>query len=88
MTDAPDKLHNQAAEALDSFVRRIQNLNAEIAALQEDRKSVFAEAKALGYDPKILKKVIADMERDKDDVANELAVYDTYMRALGWDLLS
>lgn len=83
-----DQLHNQAVEALESFVRRIENLNAEIKSLQEDRKSVYAEGKAMGYDPKILKRVIADRERDQDAVANELAVYDTYMRALGWELLS
>lgn len=83
-----DQLHNQAVEALESFVRRIENLNAEIKSLQEDRKSVYAEGKAMGYDPKILKRVISDREREQDAVANELAVYDTYMRALGWDLLS
>ena len=83
-----DPLHNQAVEVLESFVRRIENLNAEIKSLQEDLKSVYAEGKAMGYDPKILKRVIADREREQDAVANELAVYDTYMRALGWDLLS
>ncbi|NBN62087.1 DUF2312 domain-containing protein [Pannonibacter tanglangensis] len=83
-----DPLHNQAKEVLDGYVRRIQNLNAEIAASQEDRKSVYAEAKANGYDPKILKKVIADLERDKKDVADEQAIYHLYLRTLGWDLLA
>lgn len=47
-----------AADQLRNYVERIERLNEEKANLQTDIKEVFGEAKALGFDVKILREVI------------------------------
>ena len=68
---------------LKAFVERIENMNEEIKALGEDRKEIFAEAKGQGFDVKILRKVIAIRKQDADKRAEEEALLETYLAALG-----
>ena len=46
-------------------------------------KEVKAEAKARGYDVKVVMKIIAERKRDKDDLSEEEAVLQMYREALG-----
>ena len=41
------------------------------------------EAKGRGYDTKVLRKIISIRKRAADDIANEEAILDMYMSALG-----
>lgn len=50
--------HNAAAARIRSFVERVERLREEIAAINSDVSEVYKEAKAQGFDPKILKAVI------------------------------
>jgi len=68
---------------LQSLVNRIERLEEEKAALADDIKSIYAEAKSDGYDPKVLKQVIALRKKDAAKVAEEKAMLATYMEALG-----
>ena len=43
----------------------------------------MAEAKARGYNTKVMRKVIALRKRDKDDIAEEEAILEMYKAALG-----
>ena len=43
----------------------------------------MAEAKARGYDTKVLKTVIALRKRNGDDIAEEEAILELYCSALG-----
>ncbi len=43
----------------------------------------MAEAKARGYDVKVMRVVIARRKRDRDDLAEEEAILDMYQEALG-----
>lgn len=61
-----------------SYVERIENLNAEIKALQEDIKEIGEEAKSNNLDFKAIKKLVQlrkkdKMKRDEDDYI--LSVY-------------
>jgi uncharacterized protein (UPF0335 family) len=67
---------------LRSFIERAERLNEEKAALGEDIKNVFAEAKGVGFDPKIIRKIIAIRKVDPDQRAEEDALLETYMAAL------
>lgn len=80
MTDAS---YTVAADELRSFVERIERLGAEKADLADQEKEVFAEAKARGYDVKVLRLVIAQRKRDRDDLAEEEALLEMYKQALG-----
>ena len=71
------------ADELSQIVERIEQINAEISDMNETRKEAFAEAKAHGFDPKILRRLIAIRKRRADDVAEEEAILDVYRNALG-----
>lgn len=70
-------------DELRSFVERAERIAADIKALKDDEKELFAEAKGRGYDTKILRSVIAERKRDPDDVAEEEAIRELYRAALG-----
>lgn len=72
-------INNQLA----SIVERIEKLEAEKAAISEDIKGVFAEAKGNGFDPKILKQVIALRKKDASKRREEQEILAVYMDALG-----
>lgn len=68
---------------LNSIVQRIEKLEDERDELRLSIKDIYTEAKSLGYDAKILKKVIAMRKKDSAKLAEEQALIDTYMSALG-----
>src|ERR1700757_5308994 len=65
-----------------SFVERIENIDGELAELNEQKKEVFAEAKAEGFDVKILKEIIKLRKQDKDERDERDTLLDLYMRAM------
>jgi len=71
------------ADELRQFVERFERLEIEKKDLAEQQKEVMAEAKARGYDTKVLRKIVALRKRDKDDIAEEEAVLEMYKEALG-----
>lgn len=71
------------ADELRQFVERFERLEADKKDIADHQKEVMAEAKARGYDTRIMRKVIALRKRDKDDIAEEEAVLDMYKSALG-----
>lgn len=70
-------------DQLKSIVQRIERLEEEKKTIADDIKEVFAEAKANGYDVKILRKVIAIRKRDLRERREEEAVLDLYLQAVG-----
>jgi uncharacterized protein (UPF0335 family) len=75
---------NTAAE-LKAIVSRIERLEEEKATISADIKEVFSEAKATGFDTRILKKVIALRKVDPAAREETRSLIDTYMHALGDD---
>lgn len=71
------------SEELRSFVERIETLESDAKAVADEKKEVFAEAKGRGYDVKVLRKIIAERKRDRDDLQEEMAILDLYRAALG-----
>ncbi|MDX2157978.1 MAG: DUF2312 domain-containing protein [Hyphomicrobiaceae bacterium] len=68
---------------LRQFIEQIERLEEEKKALAADIRDKFAEAKALGFDPKIMKKVLSLRKRSKSEREEEDAVLETYLHALG-----
>jgi uncharacterized protein (UPF0335 family) len=66
-----------------SFIQRIEKLEDEKSALALDIKEIYSEAKSTGFDPKIIKKVVSLRTKDSAKLAEEQALLDTYMSALG-----
>lgn len=78
-----DESYRVTASELRQFIERIERLDMEKKDLAEQQKEVMAEAKSRGYDTKVMRKIIALRKRDKDDIAEEEAVMEMYMEALG-----
>ena len=68
---------------LSELVRRIENLEEQRFNLSEDVKEVLLEAKGLGYDTRIIKKIIAMRKKSPEDIQREQDLMDSYMAALG-----
>lgn len=78
-----DKAFRVSADELRQFIERFERLDVEKKDIADQQKEVMAEAKARGYDTKVMRKVIAQRKRDADDVAEEEAVLEMYKEALG-----
>ena len=65
-----------------AFVERIENLDSELQELNEQKKEVFSEAKAEGFDVKILKEIIKLRKQDQEERDERESLLDLYMRAM------
>lgn len=78
-----DATYRVTADELRQFIERWESEEAEKKEHAEIQKEVMAEAKARGYDTKVMRMVIARRKRERDDLAEESAVLDMYEEALG-----
>ena len=83
MAEHPDVMTAAAQGRLKTIIDRIERLEEDKAAVAEDMKGVFAEAKGEGFDVKILRKVIRLRKMDKVKRDEEEALVDLYLSAIG-----
>lgn len=70
-------------EKLIQLIERVERLEEEKRGLMADIKDVYAEAKANGFEPKIMRQVIKLRTMDSDLLSEQDALLDTYRDALG-----
>ena len=70
-------------ERLRLLIERVERLEEEKKGIGDDIKDVYAEAKAVGYDSKIMRKVVALRKMKPDDRREMETVLDLYKAALG-----
>ncbi|MCG8593240.1 MAG: DUF2312 domain-containing protein [Kiloniellales bacterium] len=75
-----------AADRLKSFIERIERLEEEKAALTADIREVYAEAKATGFDTKIMRQVVKLRKMDSNDRQEQEELLDLYKRAVGLEI--
>jgi len=78
-----DETYRVTADELRQFIERFERLEAEKKDIADAQKEVMSEAKARGYDTKVMRKLVALRKRDNDDIAEEEAVLEMYKQALG-----
>jgi uncharacterized protein (UPF0335 family) len=83
LEDEAREQYRVTAGELRQFVERYERLEAERRDLSDQMKEVLAEARARGYDIKVLKKLIALRKRDSSEVSEEEAILELYKQALG-----
>jgi uncharacterized protein (UPF0335 family) len=71
------------AGQLRTFIERIERLEEEKKALAGDIRDVYGEAKANGFDAKIMRKIVSIRRQDRDSRIEEETVLDLYLAALG-----
>lgn len=80
-----DVLNSNAQGALRGIIERVERLNEDKAAVMQDIREVFAEAKGNGFDVKIIRKVISIRTKDRAKRQEEEALIDLYLSAIGLD---
>ena len=70
---------------LKSFMERIEKLEEDKKALADDVKEVFAEAKAFGYDPKIMREILRIRKLNQEELYEKESMVEIYRTALGMD---
>lgn len=75
------------AEATDDRLRllieRVERLEEEKKGIGDDIKDVYLEAKAVGYDVKIMRQIVRLRKMAPDDRKEMEAILDLYKAALG-----
>lgn len=79
----PNDAYAVTADELRQFIERAEQLEAEKKDITEQEKELFAEAKGRGYDPKVMKKLLALRKRKPDEISEEEAILEMYKAALG-----
>ena len=70
-------------ERLRSFIERVERLEEEKAALMEDIKEVYAEAKGVGFDVKTMRKLVALRKLDTEKRHEVEELLSLYKAAIG-----
>lgn len=72
-----------AKDQLKSIIERIERLEEEKKAISDDIKDVFGEAKANGFDTKVLRQIVRLRKQDMAEREEQETIRDLYMHALG-----
>ncbi|MGE4322748.1 MAG: DUF2312 domain-containing protein [Sphingobium sp.] len=76
---------NVAADQLRLLIERIERLEEEKKGIGDDIKDVYLEAKATGYDPKIMRQIVRLRKMPQHDRQEMEAILQTYLAALGME---
>lgn len=72
-----------AQQQLRQFIEQLERLEEEKKAIADDIRDKFAEAKALGFDVKAMRRVLQLRRKSQADREEEEAILETYLHALG-----
>ncbi len=75
-----------SSERLRSFILRIEKLEESKAAVLEDIKDVYGEAKSVGFDVKIIRKIVSLRKMEVEKRREEEELLDLYKSALGMEV--
>lgn len=80
-----DSGHNSEAtdDRLRLLIERVERLEEEKKGIADDIRDVYAEAKAVGYDSKIMRQIVKLRKMKPDDRREMELVLDPYKSALG-----
>lgn len=73
----------QTDDRLRLLIERVERLEEEKKGIADDIKDVYLEAKAVGYDVKIMRQIVRLRKMAADDRKEMEAILDLYKTALG-----
>ena len=77
------KAHRATDDRLRLLIERVERLEEEKSGISEDIADVYAEAKSVGYDVKIMRKIVALRKMESDARREMEMLLETYSAALG-----
>ena len=72
-----------SASQLSQYIERIERLEEEKRALMADIRDIYSEARATGFEPKIMRQIIKMRGLDKEVLAEQDILLSTYRAAVG-----
>ena len=82
MSDATPSAITSASQ-LSQYIERIERLEEEKRALMADIRDIYSEARATGFEPKIMRQIIKMRGLDKEVLAEQDILLSTYRAAVG-----
>ena len=74
---------NTSASQLSQYIERIERLEEEKRALLADIRDIYSEARATGFEPKIMRQIIKMRGLDREVLAEQDILLSTYRAAVG-----
>lgn len=74
---------NISAEQLRQYIERVETMEAEKKGVADDIRDVYGEAKATGFDIKIMKQIVRLRKMETAARQTAEALLETYKAALG-----
>jgi len=71
------------ADQLTQYIERIERLEEEKRAMMADIRDVYAEAKATGFDPKVMRQLVKMRAMDRELLQEQDELLQTYRAAVG-----
>ncbi len=87
MAREPEIGDNSVDDRLQLLIERIERLEEKKKGVADDIKDVYAEAKATGYDAKIMREIVRLRKMNPDARRERDLLLETYRRAIGLDLV-
>ncbi|MBI1272682.1 MAG: DUF2312 domain-containing protein [Alphaproteobacteria bacterium] len=81
----PEASGNVSADRLKSFIKRIEKLEEDKAAVATDIREVYAEAKGTGFDPKVMRQVIRLRKMEEQQRVEQQELLELYKSVLGME---
>jgi len=81
----PSNIGGIAGERLQQIIDKIERLEEEKKALADDIKDVMSEAKATGFEPKIIRAIVRLRKKAKEERQEEEQLLELYKAAIGMD---
>ena len=87
MSDLPsenaEKLEENADARLRQFIERVERLEAEKQDLMADIRGIYAEAKAVGFEPKFMRMLVRLRKMEAADRQEQESLLEIYKGAVG-----
>nr|WP_246543267.1 DUF2312 domain-containing protein [Novosphingobium profundi] len=77
--------NGNADDRLRQLIERIERLEEEKKGISDDIRDVYSEAKAVGYDARLMRQIVRLRKMKPDDRREQDMVLETYRSALGLD---
>ena len=74
-----------SAQRLESIIKRIEKLEEDRAAVSEDIKEVYAEAKGTGFDVKAIRQIVRLRRIEENKRKEQEEILDLYKSAIGME---
>lgn len=72
-----------ASDVLKQLISKIEHLEGEKKEISENIRDAYAEAKAQGFDAKVIRQVIKERKMDINELSEQETLLAMYKRALG-----